>query len=415
VKIAVVGGGIAGLAAARMLGERHVVTLLERHASPGMAVHGVQVEAGEGRGACRVDVPLRVFYPGYYPRLTALYRAVGVVTEPVDYSATFTNERGEPFFGYKNLRVGPLAIPLVAPRSILGSRARRILRDLFRLRRFHRRLEEERGQLTIGELCADEGYSPDFVEGFLLPTFATICTCSYASVRSFPAEHVIDYLTRGVLVTSVRRASGGADEVVKRLTARLSDVRCGVDVRGIRCEDGHAALEINGIEERFDHVVVATQANHALGLLAAPSEGERRALSVFRYEPVEVVMHTDASLMPARRSDWAPVNLTVSAGHDRPASTIWMNAVQPALREARPIFQTVSPQAEPRADAVLARSRFERSVVDKTSAEALRDLSRLHAEPRRRVWFCGSYARAGIPLLESAVASVHAVVQAMGA
>jgi predicted NAD/FAD-binding protein len=412
VKIAVIGGGIGGLAAARLLGERHAVTLFERHASPGMAFHGVDV--GAGAHACRVDVPLRVFYPGYYPRLTALYRAVGVATEPVDYSATFSDERGEPFFGYKNVALGPLSIPLVEPRSLLRPRALRILRDLFRLRR-HRHARGDLGARTIGELCAREGYSREFVEDFLLPTFATICTCSYASVRDFPAGHVLDYLTRGVLFTSVRRAKGGADDVVKKLTAHLAALRCGVDARAVRGENGAALVEVDGAAERFDHVVIATQANHALGLLAAPSETEQRTLSAFRYEPVEVVMHSDPSLMPAARAAWLPVNVTVTPGQDRPASTIWMNAVQPALRDAAPIFQTVSPCVPPRPSTVLARARFERSVVDGRSARALDALDDLHAEVGRRVWFCGSYARAGIPLLESAVASVHAVVQAMHA
>jgi predicted NAD/FAD-binding protein len=409
VKIAVIGGGIGGLAAAWLLGDRHDVTLLERHPSPGMAAHGVQI--GAGAGACRVDVPLRVFYPGYYPRLTALYQAVGVTTEPVDYSATFCDERGAPFFGYRNVHLGPLAIPLVDPRALLRPAARRIVRDLARLYRHD--VTRDARRRTIGELLDEERYSREFALGFLFPTFATICTCTYASVRDFPAEHVIDYLTRGVLLTSVRRASGGADAVVAKLTSRVRTLRCAADVRAVEPAEDHAVVVVDGARERFDHVVIAAQANQALRLLAAPTDAEQRTLSAFRYEPVEVVMHTDPALMPARRSAWAPVNLTVSPDHPRPASTIWMNAVQPALRGAAPVFQTVSPLVAPRAETVLATARFERSVVTAASAAALDDLTSLHREEGRRVWFCGSYARAGIPLLESAVASAHAVADAL--
>ena len=407
-KVAVVGGGIAGLTAAWRLSARHEVTLFERHASPGMAVHGVQI--GSGSTASRVDVPLRVFYPGYYPQLTALYRDVGVDTEPVDYSATFTDADGTPFFGYRNWHLGKFAVPFPEMGSIWRRRALRIVRDLFRLRR--RRAGGTSGR-TIGELLDEEGYSDDFNHGFLLPTFATICTCSYASVSAFPAEHVIDYLSRGVLLASVRRARAGADDVVRRLTARVAHVRCGVDLQGVTRSIAHVDVRVDGANERFDHVVVATQANQALRLLDAPTEGERRALSAFRYEPVEVVMHTDPALMPARRDAWAPVNLLVSPGADRPMSTIWMNAVQPALRGAPYVFQTVNPLVEPAAEKVLARARFARSVVDTASAAGLDGIDRLQKENDRRVWFCGSYARAGIPLLESAVASSARVVAAL--
>jgi predicted NAD/FAD-binding protein len=96
-------------------------------------------------------------------------------------------------------------------------------------------------------------------------------------------------------------------------------------------------------------------------------------------------------------------------------STIWINAVQPVLRTARPLFQTVHPLRTPRAGSVIGQARFERPVVDAASATALTGLARMQAEPGRRVWFCGSYAQAGIPLLESAVGSAHAVAAALEA
>jgi predicted NAD/FAD-binding protein len=232
-------------------------------------------------------------------------------------------------------------------------------------------------------------------------------------VREIPAAHLVDYLARGVLFTSVRRVRAGADEVVRKLTARVAHVRCGVDLQRVCRDDGGVEVEVDGRRERFDHVVIATQANQALRLLDAPSDAERRALSTFRYERVEVVTHTDERLLPARRDAWAPVNVVVSSAHDFPMSTIWMNAVQTALRGARPVFQTVSPIVAPAADTVLAHARFERSVVDAASVRALSDLDVLQREPDRRVWFCGSYARAGIPLLESAVASSEPVVAAL--
>ena len=53
-----------------------------------------------------MDVPLRVFYPGYYPTLTRLYADLGVATEAVSYATTFTGGDGRAFFRWRNLRVG---------------------------------------------------------------------------------------------------------------------------------------------------------------------------------------------------------------------------------------------------------------------------------------------------------------------
>jgi hypothetical protein len=71
----------------------------------------------------------------------------------------------------------------------------------------------------------------------------------------------------------------------------------------------HAAVRCADGRERFDHLVLATPARQALRLLADASADETAALAGFPTAPVQVLTHTDASLMPARRRDWSPVNL----------------------------------------------------------------------------------------------------------
>lgn len=408
--IAVVGGGLSGLAAAWLLGRGHRVTLYERHPRPGFTAASLDWE-GE-----RIDVPLRVFYPGYYPALTRLYAELGVPSEPVSYAASFTDETGQLFFRYRNLRLADWSLGWLAPQDwLLGPRAWRIVQGLLA---FHRRslpalARGELAGISIGDWTA--GDPPAFVEGFLLPAICTICTCTTDAARLIPAETIVDYLARGLARQSVRRALHGADGVEQQLRAGIPRLRCAAPVAGVRrLERGVLVSLADGSEHRHDQVVIAAQANHARRLLEDGSPAELRLLGAFRYQPVEVVTHTDAALMPTRRRDWSPVNLRVSAGHAAPESTIWVNAVQPALQGGEPVFQTVHPQREPAAGRVIGRARFERPVVGAGTAAALRALQRLHAEPERRVWFCGSYAQAGIPLLESAVGSANVVAERFG-
>lgn len=410
-KIAVIGAGLSGLAAAWLLSRAHRVTLYERHARPGFTAHSVSVP-GRG-GPERVDVPLRVFYPGYYPTLVRLYRALGVPSEPVSYATSFFGDDGELYFRYRNLRLRDRSFGYLAPADLLiGPRALRVLGGLLG---FHGVALPalRRGALaglTIGEFVERERIEPAFVDGFLLPAIATICTCPYAHARAFPAEVVVDYLARGLSREAVRRARHGADDVERRLLAGIPGLRCNARISAIRREAGGVVVRHeDGAEERHDHAVLATQANQALRLLADARAGERRVLEAFRYQPVEVVTHGDTALLPRRERDWSPVNLWVSRTHDVPESTIWINAVQPAMRGAAPVFQTVHPLREPRADAVFGRACFERPVVDHDSRAALQGLQALHGEAGRRVWFCGSYAQEGIPLLETAVRSAAEV------
>jgi uncharacterized protein len=423
-QIAVIGAGLGGLAAAWWLGQRHDVSLFERRPRPGFTASSVAVPGSRGAGEeVRIDVPLRVFYAGYYPTLARLYRELAVRSEPVSYAASFTNGQGELYFRYRNLRVADQSFGLLAPQDLmLGRRAWRIVGGLLRFHR-HALRALRRGDLagtSIGEYVARAGYPADFVEGFLLPAICTVCTCSYGHARSFPATVIVDYLARGLASESVRRALHGADDVERRLLEGIPRLHTDARIASVRREgagggDGVVLQMEDGSCRRFDHVVLAAQANQSRELLHDVGGDEAAVLEAFRYAPVDVLTHGDAALMPPRRRDWSPVNLLVSPRFDAPESTIWVNAVQPALRHAAPVFQTVHPLRAPRAHLVVGHARFERPVVDAASQAALSALKRLHAEPGRRVWFCGSYAQAGVPLLESAVRSAHEVALRLGA
>ena len=415
--MAVIGAGLSGLSAAWWLGRHHRVTLFERQHRPGFTAASVSVPGPNGQ-PLRVDVPLRVFYPGYYPTLTRLYAALGVPSEPVSYASSFTREDGALYFRYRNLRWGSRSYGWLAPQDLLGAEARHIVRGLLR---FHREAVPALrhggvGAQTIGEYVAARGYPAAFVDGLLLPAICTVCTCTAEQARRFPAAVIVDYLARGLARESVRRALHGADDVERRLLQGIADLRCHARIAAVRRHGPGVVLQMeDGGADTFDHVVLATQANQAQRLLADASPDEAQVLAGFRYQPVQVLMHDDPALMPARRAHWSPVNLRLSAAHAAPESTIWVNAVQPALRRAPPVFQTVHPQREPAPGRLIGRADFERPMVDAGSQRALAGLQSLHAQPGRRLWFCGSYAQAGIPLLESAVHSALAVAQRLGA
>ena len=419
-KIAVIGAGLAGLSAAWLLSRQagFEVVLHERQAQPGFTASSVSLQGpGFGEGA-RVDVPLRVFYRGYYPTLTWLYAQLGVATDPVSYAATFLDALGEPYFRYRNLRVGARSWSLPAWADLLQRGTRTIVADALR---FHRRATAARdaaafGGLGVAQWAARQGLSGEFIEGLLLPAICTVCTCPTALARELPAEVAADYLLRGLSHEAVRRARHGADEVQARLLAGIPERRLGQPIESVRRQGGQVLVrQAQGECTAYDHVVLATTAPHAARMLADPTAAEASMLAGFRTTPVEVLTHRDASCMPARRRDWSSVTLRVDPAREAPESTIWINAVQPALRHAPDVFQTVGPHRAPRADAVLGQARFERPVVDARSQAALAALLRLHEEPERRVWFCGAWAQSGVPLLESAVRSAAEIARRLGA
>ncbi|MEN7344310.1 MAG: FAD-dependent oxidoreductase, partial [Pseudomonadota bacterium] len=161
-RVAVVGSGIAGLSAAFLLSEQHDVTLFEKADHLGMDAHALDI------GTARVDVPLRVFFEGFYPNVIAMYRALGIRFEPINYSASFgLLERGT-YFRFDNYRFGRYAVPFLKGRGSFLKTGLRIGLDNIR---FFRKTPRDLVQglsnsLTLAEYLARENYSDAFAEGF---------------------------------------------------------------------------------------------------------------------------------------------------------------------------------------------------------------------------------------------------------
>jgi len=89
---------------------------------------------------------------------------------------------------------------------------------------------------------------------------------------------------------------------------------------------------------------------------------------------------------------------------------VLVNAVEPTLTTAEPVLQTWNPLYEPEPATVMARVPLQRAVVHAGTAGVHQALAEWHSQPGRRVFYTGSWAYPGVPLLESAVCSAQAVV-----
>lgn len=163
----------------------------------------------------------------------------------------------------------------------------------------------------------------------------------------------------------------------------------------------------------FDRVIVATQANQLSFLDDSQFGEEKAALENIGFASGALWVHQDPRLMPSRKQDWTALNFLMDEALEKPMFTVWVNQVEPMLKGRAPVFQTWNPLFEPDPDRVLARVPLERAVVHPGTAGVHEALGRWHRQADRRVFFCGSWAFEGVPLLESAVRSGNAVVEAI--
>lgn len=413
-KIGIVGSGIAGLTTAWLLQRSgHHVTIFDQLERPGMDAHSFDIQ--QGNHAQRIDVPSRMCSPSLWPNLLKFYQALGVELEEVLPTQSFS------LFGEKSyLHLGTAFQPSLNVRSIINGKVRRILAEAKRLRDDGRRdlqngMEPDE---TLKEYLGKRKYDTEFVERFLYPTLSsTVCTCSFEALDHYPAIIILeslDKLTRAPLF----KTRWGTEDVVNRITRAGFQMLGAHKVKQVirRAGSVHVETQQHSTQHswEFDHFVFATQANHVAGILSDITPDESSLLSGFRYESVPVVVHDDQRLMPSDNGNWSTFNMVSNQVDQSAMCSVLLDRFHSPWRLPRSVFQTINPIVSPNPESIFCRSSLQRPVVTNGSFSAWTNLDKLHSEAGRNVWFTGSYASRGIPLLESAVVASVRVAEKMG-
>ncbi len=434
-KIAVVGSGISGLAAAWLLSTRHAVTLFEAGSAPGGHTHTVDVEV-EGTPIA-VDTGFLVFNRVTYPNLVALFETleVPVVASDMSLSVSLSEEDIE-WCG------STLASLFVQPRNLVRPRFLGMLRDVLRFNRLARRaaqtaaaqpLATRRGSgalpaadhdLTLGDLLRREGFGRAFRDWYLLPMAGAIWSCPTATMLDYPWLPFARFCANHGLLQITDRpqwytVAGGARGYVERILARLADVRCNSAVRQVQPLPSIASGEPACVEvrtdqsvERFDQVVLACHSDQALALLPQPGEGVREVLSAFGWQANEVVLHTDTALLPRRQGAWAAWNYLAgrSGANGVPVGVSYLiNRLQP-LPVRTPVVVTLNPPRAPDRSRVLRQLTWHHPVFGPSSVAAQKALPALQG--RNGLWFAGAWTGHGFH--EDGLRSALAVANGLG-
>jgi predicted NAD/FAD-binding protein len=412
-RIAVIGGGIAGLGAAHRLASRHAVTLFEAADYVGGHTNTVDITVDGIRAP--VDTGFLVFNERTYPHLIALFESLGVPTAGSDMS--FSVSVGPHDFEWCGSDLRSL---FAQPANALSPRFWSMLSDILRFNRQATALA--RTPAATGEAAWSltrwldaHRYGRPFREGYLLPMAAAIWSCPTDTMMSFPVGSFVRFCdNHGLLQVSGRprwfTVRGGARQYVERILAGLQDVRIATPVRAVLREpldqqrgalpERVAVITDHG-RETFDHVILACHSDQALALLPDASPQEREVLSAIPYQPNRAYLHLDEALMPRRRRAWAAWNYLSEGrfgvdtpGGDSPsvAVTYWLNRLQP-LPFQQPVFVTLNPPRAPRPELTLKVIDYDHPVFDLRAVGAQAKLPEIQG--RRNTWFAGAWAGYG--------------------
>src|ERR1700754_3367234 len=304
-RIAIVGAGISGLAAAHLLHREHEITVFEAGRSPGGHANTVRVDTEDATH--HVDTGFIVFNDRNYPNFERLLTVLGVASQPSQMS-----------FGVS--AGGAFEYNGASPNGLFAKRAHLVtpwfhgmMADLVRFNRDARALLAAGGEgPSLGHWLEERAYSRAFVERLIVPQASAVWSADPRQMWTFPARFLVEFFANHGMLGFARRprwrtitrgSRSYVDAVVRPWRERL---RLHTPVAAVARHADHVTVTPRGGEpERFDHVVLATHSDQALALLADATDREHAILGAIPYQANEAVLHTDRALLPQRRRAWA--------------------------------------------------------------------------------------------------------------
>lgn len=384
-KIAVVGAGISGIAAAHHLQESADVTLFEAQGKIGghTDTHSILVQ---GR-AYSVDSGFIVFNEQNYPEFSRWLTELGVASQPSDMSFGVSNERSGLEYGSRGAR-GLFS----QRRNVVSPRFLRLLLDLRRFYADASNLMASDGR-TLAEFVESQRYSGGFFENHLAPMCSALWSLPLHSVRDVPIAHVVAFMAHHRMLQLNGRPEwrvirGGSSSYLDAFARRFTGtVSSGDEVLRVERQAGGAIVTTRSGRARFDAVVLACHSDQALSLLHDPSIQEREVLGAIPYQRNRVVLHSDDSVMPTNRSAWSSWNARVEAKEGCGCQvTYWMNLLQ-SLGVEHQFFVTLNPSRPLRE--VWSERDYAHPVFTLEARKA--QARRSEISGHRNTYYCGAY------------------------
>ncbi|SNX68263.1 hypothetical protein SAMN05878503_10235 [Cereibacter ovatus] len=409
-RVAVIGAGISGMAAAHLLARDHSVVLIE--AEKRLGGHARTVIAGK-RGDQPVDTGFIVYNKVNYPHLTRLFDdlQVPVVKSDMSFGASVRGGRLE--YGLKDL-----GAVFAQKKNALDPRFLGMLMDILRFNA-HAAEHADDPVMTIRDLLERLDLGAWFRDYYLLPVSGAIWSTPSRGILDFPAQALIRFFQNHALLSHRDQhqwytVAGGSVEYVSRLQAAMGsagvDMRTGAAVAGVRrLPDGVQVRCEGGDWEAFDEVIFATHSDDTLRLLSDATPEESAALGSVRYQPNHAVLHSDTSVMPKRKAAWASWVYVEPDDPQAPIDiTYWMNSLQPIPHDD-PLFVTLNGNRTVREDLVHDVVTFRHPVYDLNAQLGVAALRMMNG--KHNTWFAGAWMRNGFH--EDGFASAVDVVEAM--
>jgi predicted NAD/FAD-binding protein len=271
-----------------------------------------------------------------------------------------------------------------------------MVRDILR---FYREapalLNSSDDELTLGDYLDQQHYSQTFIDDHILPMASALWSGPPQIVRNFPARYFVAFMANHQMLKTDNRPQwrtvcGGSSTYVQAFKQSFNgELRLDCPVQAIIRDNNGISIETKGDQKYYDKLILACHSDQALGLLQNASDQETEILGAMSFQKNDVVLHTDASLMPKHPKAWASWNaLKLNEPQTHCTVTYYMNMLQ-NLEAPEPLLVTLNCTDRIDSEKILKRRSYHHPVYTPASLAAQKRRTEINGV--NNTWYAGAY------------------------
>jgi uncharacterized protein len=342
-KIAIVGGGIAGNTLAFHLYKQHDITLYEANSYIGGHTHTHDITF-EDQQYC-VDTGFIVFNDRTYPNFIGMLNDIGVKYQPSNMSFSVRCEKTG--LEYNGTSFNSL---FAQRRNFFKPSFYGMIFDILRFNKEAVSLLNTQNEITLGDYLTHNNYKKSFIDHYIIPMGAAIWSTDAANMLDFPARFLVRFFHHHGFLTvnnrpQWRTITGGSARYAEALTASFKpNIQLNSPIESVkRLEKKVLVKPKNATEQSFDYVFFACHSDEALAILGQDATVvEQEILSAIPYQENTVYLHHDSKMLPKRKLAWAAWNYHITkTPANKVQVTYNMNILQ-NIQSTEPLLVTLN-------------------------------------------------------------------------
>ncbi|KAH9681828.1 Amino oxidase domain-containing protein [Citrus sinensis] len=416
-QVAVIGGGISGLASAFVLAKAGVdVVLYEKEDSLGGHAKTITIDGVD------LDLGFTLFNHATSPNTMEFFDSLGVDMKSSDMSFSVSLDKGQGFeWGTRN----GFSSLFAQKKNLLNPYFWQMLWEINQFKddalRYIEELENNpdiNRNETLGQFLKLRGYSELFQKSYLIPLCDSVWSCPSELAMSFSAfsvlsfcrnHHLLELFGHPQWLTFRNRSHSYVNKVTGQLQSWGCQIRTSCEVYSVYpADEGCTVVSSDGSQENYSCCVMAVHAPDALRILGNQATlDETRILGAFRYVYSDIFLHRDTNFMPQNTAAWSAWNFLGSTD-GKICLTYWLNVLQNIGETGVPFLATLNPDHTPENTSLKWSTSYQVPSVAASKASLELDL----IQGKRGIWFCGAYQGYGFQEdgLKAGMITAHGVL-----